>query len=47
VQLRGLEDRTYRIRDYENGKDLGPAKGPVAPLSVQFRKHLLLEAAPE
>ena len=47
VRLRGLEDRTYRIRDYEHGKDLGPAKGPVASLSVQFRKHLLLEAAPE
>jgi alpha-galactosidase len=47
VQLRGLEDRAYRIKDYELGKDLGSVKGPVALLSVQFNRHLLLEAVPE
>jgi alpha-galactosidase len=47
VQLRGLENRAYRIKDYELGKDLGSVKGPVALLSVQFNRHLLLEAVPE
>ena len=47
VQLRGLQDRAYRVSDYEHGKDLGPVKGPVGSLPVQFMKHLLLEAVPE
>jgi len=47
VQLRGLQDRAYRVSDYEHGKDLGPVRGPVASLPVQFMKHLLLEAVPE
>ncbi|HEY3840907.1 MAG TPA: glycoside hydrolase family 36 protein, partial [Bryobacteraceae bacterium] len=47
VELRGLDRRTYKIRDYENGRDLGVVKGPSAKLDVQFSKHLLLEADPE
>ena len=46
VELRGLENRAYRVTDYENGKDLGTVRGPVAPLEVSFHKHLLLEAKP-
>jgi alpha-galactosidase len=46
VELRGLEDRTYRITDYENGADLGTARGPNARLEVRFQKHLLLRAEP-
>jgi alpha-galactosidase len=42
--LRGLEERTYRITDYENGKDLGTVRGPTATLDVKFDQHLLLEA---
>jgi alpha-galactosidase len=47
VELRGLAGRTYKIRDYENGRDLGTVKGPVGSVEVQFTKHLLLEADPQ
>jgi alpha-galactosidase len=47
VELRGLEARRYRIRDYEAGRDLGVVDGPRATLEVAFKKHLLLEARPE
>jgi alpha-galactosidase len=47
VELRGLGNRTYRIRDYENGRDLETAKGPIATRKVEFARHLLLEAVPE
>lgn len=47
VELRGLERRTYAVTDYENGKALGTIQGPVGQLDVQFKAHLLLEAAPE
>jgi alpha-galactosidase len=46
VELRGLENRSYRVTDYENGTDLGNVRGPVAPLEVSFHRHLLLEAKP-
>ena len=47
VELRGLEpDKTYAIRDYVNGRDLGTVKGPVATLDARFRQSLLLEATP-
>lgn len=47
VELRGLQDRTYRLVDYENGKDLGSVRGPTAHISAEFDKHLLVEARPE
>jgi alpha-galactosidase len=47
IELRGLENRRYRVSDYESGKDLGLVQGPAAHLSVRFQKHLLLEAKPE
>jgi len=47
VELRGLENRSYRVTDYENGRDLGIVRGPKAPLEVSFHKHLLLEAKAE
>ncbi|HEY8265987.1 MAG TPA: glycoside hydrolase family 36 protein [Steroidobacteraceae bacterium] len=48
VQLRGLDrDRTYAIRDYVNGLDLGTVKGPVATLDARFHQSLLLEATPQ
>ena len=46
VELRGLDRRAYRVRDYENDRDLGTVQGPAGSLSVQFTKHLLLEASP-
>jgi alpha-galactosidase len=47
VELRGLERRTYSVRDYENGRELGAVRGPAGTLEVQFAKHLLLEAQPQ
>lgn len=47
IPLRGLGRGVWRIRDYENGNDLGTVRGPVATLEVEFRKHLLLEARPD
>jgi alpha-galactosidase len=47
IELRGLQDRTYRIVDYVNNKDLGIVRGPKATIPAQFHKDLLLEAQPE
>jgi alpha-galactosidase len=47
IELRGLQDRTYRIVDYVNNKDLGSVHGPQATFSAEFEKHLLVEARPE
>ncbi len=46
VELRGLGTGTYRITDYENGRDLGQVTGPTARLPLAFKGHLLLEATP-
>jgi alpha-galactosidase len=47
VTLRGLGERSYRVTDYVDGKDLGTVRGPAATLDVKFDKHLLIEAKPE
>ena len=47
VELRGLDDRRYRIRDYETGRDFGSVNGPGARLDAAFQRHLLLEAVPD
>ena len=47
VELRGLDDREYHVVDYAEGKDFGIVRGPVARLSADFSKHLLLEATPQ
>lgn len=47
VELRGLEaGRSYAVRDYVNGVDLGTVEGPVAKLPARFVRSLLLEAVP-
>ncbi len=47
VELRGLENKTYRIFDYVNDIDYSTVKGPLAKLPVEFNNYLLLEATPE
>lgn len=47
AQLRGLENKSYRVMDYENNTEMGTVTGPVGELTVDFKTHLLLEAAPE
>lgn len=47
IELRGLEERTYRLSDYVSEDDLGTIQGPLATLQVAFRGSLLIEAVPE
>ena len=47
LELRGLDDQAYHVVDYADGKDFGIVRGPVAHLSADFSKHLLLEATPQ
>jgi alpha-galactosidase len=47
VELRGLDDRAYHVVDYVDGRDFGIVRGPVAHLTADFSKHLLLEATPQ
>jgi len=47
IELRGLEDRAYRVVDYVNDKDLGKVHGPEARIAAEFNQHLLIEARPE
>jgi len=44
VELRGLENRSYHVTDYVDGKDYGTVTGPSAKLKVDFTGDLLLEA---
>ena len=44
LELRGLENRAYRLTNYETGEALGTVQGPVATWTAEFQKHLLLEA---
>ena len=47
IELRGLAPgRTYAVRDYVNGVELGSVVGPVASLPARFSHALLLEAKP-
>ncbi len=47
LELRGLDARAYHVIDYVEGKDFGIVQGPIARLSADFSKHLLLEATPQ
>ncbi len=47
IELRGLQDKTYKIVDYTNGRDYGTVTGPVGTLHVSFSQHLLLKAVPQ
>jgi alpha-galactosidase len=46
IELRGLEQKSYRITGYVNGKDFGVVQGPTARLKVNFGDNLLLQATP-
>lgn len=46
LELRGLEERSYRLTDYVNGRDLGIVQGPQAALDAAFEGSLLIEALP-
>lgn len=42
IELRGLEERTYRLSDYVTEDDLGTIQGPLVTLQVAFRGSLLI-----
>jgi alpha-galactosidase len=44
MELRGLDNRTYHVTDYVNGKDYGTVSGPTGKLRADFTGSLLLEA---
>jgi alpha-galactosidase len=44
MELRGLDNRTYHLTDYVNGKDYGTVSGPTGKLRADFTGSLLLEA---
>ncbi len=46
IELRGLQNKDYEIRDYVNDKVIGRVKGPVAKINYPFKKYLLLECEP-
>lgn len=46
VELRGLENKIYKVIDYVNDKELGNVNGPVAKLKVEFKDYLLVECLP-
>ena len=47
VELRGLENRNYKIIDYVNNVELGTVEGPANKFTVSFKKHLLIKAMPQ
>jgi alpha-galactosidase len=46
IELRGLENKTYKVYDYVNGLDLGTVTGPVGKIAPVFAEHLLVECIP-
>lgn len=44
VELRGLDDETYRLIDYVGGDVLGEVTGPVGSINVSFEGYLLIQA---
>lgn len=47
VELRGLEAKSYQVKDYVDGTSFGNVRGPKARIKVDFKKHLLLMATPD
>ena len=47
VELRGLDNKVYKITDYVNNLDLGIVNGPIGKLIVKFNKYLLIKAEPK
>jgi len=46
VELRGLENKTYKVKDYVNNIELGEITGPSSLLPIKFSKNLLIECEP-
>jgi len=46
IELRGLGNKTYHLKDYINDVDYGEVNGPYGHIRVQFTSSLLLQAVP-
>jgi alpha-galactosidase len=46
IELRGLENKEYKVYDYVNEVDMGTVTGPVGKISPTFKEHLLIECIP-
>ena len=46
IELRGLENKKYKVHDYVNKLDLGIVSGPKAKINPTFKEHLLIECIP-
>ncbi len=46
IELRGLEDRSYQVIDYVEGKPLAKVHGPVGKLDARFENYLLVKCTP-
>lgn len=47
IELRGLENKSYSVRDYVNDIDYGKVTGPDSRVKAQFARSLLLQVVPE
>jgi alpha-galactosidase len=46
VELRGLENKNYRVIDYVNNEVLASIKGESPKINLNFKKYLLIKAVP-
>ena len=46
ISLRGLDEKTYQVRDYARDQAIAVVSGPAPEISVEFKGYLLLEAKP-
>lgn len=46
IELRGLQNNVYQIKDYVNDKIIGQVKGPLTKINYSFKEYLLLECTP-
>ncbi len=46
IELRGLDEKKYKVYDYVNEQELGSVTGPIGILPATFTEHLLVECIP-
>jgi alpha-galactosidase len=46
IALKGLDNKSYKVTDYENNIELGNIEGLVGKIKVNFKIHLLIKAEP-
>jgi alpha-galactosidase len=46
IELRGLDAKSYKVKDYVNDISIGEVKGPNTNLQVDFKNYLLIKCVP-